>query len=156
MGLAHGTNDFNAATCHNSDLMKAFHLLRNCSDDRSEGSSGGTSSEPALNLAAALDRVGGDEELMRELAALFIDDYPRQMQLIDEAIAKEDWRTAERESHGLKGAVANFGAAEAVEAARKMEFAAREGRYSELPELREQVRRELARVRVELDRLMTR
>jgi HPt (histidine-containing phosphotransfer) domain-containing protein len=106
-----------------------------------------------LNLAAALERVGGDEELLRELAVIFVDDYPRQMRLLEEAVAKQDLQTAEREAHGLKGAVANFGAPDTVEAARTLEFAAREGRRAELAPLLERVREELARVRIELDKL---
>jgi HPt (histidine-containing phosphotransfer) domain-containing protein len=134
--------------------MKAIHsVLRNRGDDPADGNSGpGTPAKPALNLSAALDRVGGDEGLLRELAVIFADDYPRQLRLIEEAIATADWKTAERESHGVKGAVANFGAQEAVEAARALEFAAREGRYTELAPLLEQLREQLSRVRTELDR----
>ena len=118
------------------------------------GSSGsGTSGGAALDVSAALDRVGGDADLLKELACIFIEDYPRQIKLIEEAIAAADWKTVEREAHGLKGAVANFAAADAMEAARKVEFAAREGRYGELPLLFRQVNDQLACVRKELDRL---
>jgi HPt (histidine-containing phosphotransfer) domain-containing protein len=139
--------------------MKAIHsVLRNRDGDPAEGSSAGSGipAKPALNLSAALERVGGDEELLRELASIFADDYPRQLRLIEEAIATKDWKTVERESHGLKGAVANFSAADAVEAARTLEFAAREGRYAELAPLLEQLREELARVRSELERFSAR
>ncbi len=107
---------------------------------------------PAVNMAGALDRVGGDEELLRELVAIFVEDYPRQLQLIQEAIATEDWKTAEREAHGVKGAVSNFSADAAVEAARKLELAARDGGRTELAPLLEQLRAQLSRVRTELER----
>jgi two-component system, sensor histidine kinase and response regulator len=138
--------------------MKAIHsVLRNRAGDPAEERSGpGTPARPALNLSSALDRVGGDEELLRELAVIFADDYPRQLGLIEEAIAKQDLPTAERESHGLKGAVANFGATEAVEAARALEFAAREGRQTELAALLIRLREVLSRVQAELDRLADR
>jgi HPt (histidine-containing phosphotransfer) domain-containing protein len=138
--------------------MKAIHsLCRNrTGEPAEEGSSGpGTPARPALDVASALERVGGDEVLLRELVVIFVDDYPRQLGLIEEAISHQDWKTAERESHGLKGAVANFSAPDAVEASRKVEFAAREGHYEELPLLMEQLREELSRVRTELDRLTT-
>jgi HPt (histidine-containing phosphotransfer) domain-containing protein len=136
--------------------MKAIHsALRNRAGDPAEDSSTGpgTPAKPALDIAAAMDRVGGDEGLLRELAVIFLEDYPRQLGIIEEAIAKQDWKTAERESHGLKGAVANFSASDAVEAARTLEFAVREGRYSDVASLLEQVREQLSRVRAELDRL---
>jgi HPt (histidine-containing phosphotransfer) domain-containing protein len=136
--------------------MKVIHsVLRNRPGDPAEGDSGepGSAAKPALDLAAALERVGGDEGLLKELAVIFADDYPRQLGIIAEAVAKQDCKTAERESHGLKGAVANFSAQDAVEAARVLEFAARDGRCAELPALLETLRKELVRVRTELDRL---
>ncbi|MGA3024743.1 MAG: Hpt domain-containing protein [Bryobacteraceae bacterium] len=135
--------------------MKVIHsVLRNCADDPAQGSSAGLNApaKPAVNLSAALERVGGDEVLLRELAAIFAEDYPRQLRLIEEAIAAGDWKTVERESHGVKGAVANFSAPDAVEAARKLEFASREGRDAELAPLLEQLREQLSRVRTELER----
>jgi len=154
-----GTDDYITKPFHDSDLMKVIHsVLRNRAGDPAEGGSAGpgTPAKPALDLPAALERVGGDEELLRELAAIFADDYPRQLRLIEEAIATADWKTAERESHGVKGAVANFGAPDAVEAARKLEFAAREGRHAELAPLLEQLREQLSRVRTELERFAAR
>jgi HPt (histidine-containing phosphotransfer) domain-containing protein len=135
--------------------MKAIDsvLRRNAGGSGDQGSAGsGAPDRAALDISAALDRVGGDADLLKELASIFIDDYPRQLKLIEEAIAAADWKTAEREAHGLKGAVANFGAADAMEAARKLEFAAREGRHGELPLYLRQVADQLARVRRELDR----
>jgi len=136
--------------------MKAIDsvLRSNAGGSGDPGSSGsGTPGRAALDIPAALDRIGGDADLLKELASIFIEDYPRQVKLIEEAIAAADWKTAEREAHGLKGAVANFGAADAMEAARKLEFAAREGRHGELPLLLRQVTDQLACVRRELDRL---
>jgi len=137
--------------------MKAIDsVLRSSagSADDLDSSGGGAPGRAALDIPAALDRVGGDADLLKELASIFIEDYPRQVRLIEQAIAAADWKTAEREAHGLKGAVANFGAVHAMEAARKLEFAAREGRHGELPLLFDQVNRELACVRDELDRLV--
>jgi len=129
-------------------------VLRSNADGSGDPGTAGSSmaGRASLDISAALDRVGGDADLLKELASIFIEDYPRQLKLIEEAIAAADWKTAEREAHGLKGAVANFGAADAMEAARKVEFAAREGRHSELPLLLRQVIEELVGVRRELDR----
>jgi HPt (histidine-containing phosphotransfer) domain-containing protein len=107
----------------------------------------------ATDLNLALERVGGDEELLSELAVLFLEDYPRQLIVIADAIARGDLKTAEREAHSVKGAVANFGAAPASEAARALEFAARDGRKDALTPGLERLRQELALVHVELARL---
>ena len=63
-----------------------------------------------LNRAIALDRIGGDEELLREIAILFLDDYPNLMGDIRRACAAADGKGLERAAHSLKGSVSNFGA----------------------------------------------
>ena len=63
-----------------------------------------------LDRALALSRVGGDEDLLREIAGLFLDDYPNLVEKIKQALAANDARGLERASHSLKGSVANFGA----------------------------------------------
>lgn len=140
------------------DVMKTIHsVLRNVAGQPAgEGSTGPvTPTRPAVDVSAALDRVGGDKGLLRELADLFLDDYPRQLAIMGEAIANQDWETVEREAHGLKGAVANFSAADAEGGARALEFAGRERRIAEIPVLFERLKEQLSRVRAELTRLGT-
>jgi two-component system sensor histidine kinase/response regulator len=74
-----------------------------------------------IDRQVALSRVGGDAELLKEIAQLFIDDYPRALEDIRQAADRGDAKSLERSAHGLKGSVANFGAPSAVEAARKLE-----------------------------------
>ena len=77
--------------------------------------------EQLLDRANALARVGGDLDLLKEIAALFLDEYPRELDEIRTALASGDAHTLERSAHGLKGAVANFGARPAVDAAFQLE-----------------------------------
>ena len=77
-----------------------------------------TSVTAGIDRQVALSRVGGDAELLKEIAQLFIDDYPRAMADIRQAADRGDAKSLERSAHGLKGSVANFGAPSAVEAAR--------------------------------------
>lgn len=74
-----------------------------------------------LNRALALERVGGDEELLREIAVLFLEDCPSLMTKIEQAIAAGDAHNLERAAHSLKGSVANFGSDPAYEAAFDLE-----------------------------------
>ena len=140
------------------NVMKTIHsVLRNVAGRPAGEGSGGsvTPTRPAVDVSAALDRVGGDNGLLRELADLFLEDYPRQLAIIEEAIANQDPETVEREAHGLKGAVANFSAAETEGAARNLEYAARERRNAEIPLLFDRLKEQLSRVRAELTRLGT-
>lgn len=69
----------------------------------------------------ALSRVGGDAELLKEIATLFLDDYPKSLHDLRQAVASGDSRQVERTAHGLKGSVSNFGARPAVDAALRLE-----------------------------------
>ena len=74
-----------------------------------------------LDLSAALDRIGGDEELLREIAGLFLVEYPILLQEIRIALKRGDAEALERGAHSLKGSVSNFGARLAFEAALTLE-----------------------------------
>lgn len=87
-----------------------------------------------LDRALALDRVGGDEDLLREIAGLFLEDYPKLVQNIRDALAVGDASGLERASHSLKGAVANFGAEPAYQAALTLEKIGRSGNLSSAAE----------------------
>ena len=77
--------------------------------------------EYGLDRQLALSRVGGDEDLLREIAAIFIEEYPKTLDELRKAIADGDAATLERSAHGLKGAVANFSARSAVSLALELE-----------------------------------
>lgn len=80
-----------------------------------------------LDQALALERVGGDEELLQEMAQLFLEECPAQLDAVREAVQSRDAKALERSAHSLKGSVGNFGAALAHHAALTLEMAARKG-----------------------------
>lgn len=89
--------------------------------------------EQILDRATALSRVGGDLELLKEIAALFLDEYPRELAEIRKALAAGDAHTLERSAHGLKGSVANFGARAAVDSAFQLEQFGKAGKLDQAP-----------------------
>jgi|HubBroStandDraft_4_1064222.scaffolds.fasta_scaffold239084_1 two-component system sensor histidine kinase/response regulator len=118
-----------------------------------------TSANTSITTAAGIDRqvalsrVGGDAELLKEIAQLFIDDYPRAMEDIRQAADRGDAKSLERSAHGLKGSVANFGAPSAVEAARKLESMGRAAQLSEAQQVIHTLELALAALRPELESL---
>jgi CheY-like chemotaxis protein len=68
-----------------------------------------------------LARVGGDRELLAEISRLFVDDAPRHLDRIRQALDTRDGEALRRAAHGLKGAAANFDADGVVAAARTLE-----------------------------------
>ena len=86
--------------------------------------------ESSLDRPLALERVGGDVELLREIAVLFLDDCPRALAEIREALEHSDPVKLENAAHALKGSVANFGAHSAVDTAFRLEQMGRSGELS--------------------------
>lgn len=93
-----------------------------------------TPSEKTFDLDTAIDRTGGDEELIAELADIFIDDCPRMMADILDAVTRKDDNAIASAAHALKGAVANFAAGPAFELALELEMI---GRKSDLTRSKE-------------------
>jgi CheY-like chemotaxis protein len=85
--------------------------------------------EPATVSMEVLARVGGDRELLAEISRLFVDDAPRHLQKIREALDTRDGEALRRAAHGLKGAAANFDADGVVNAARTIEEIGRTGDF---------------------------
>ena len=68
----------------------------------------------------------GDDEVLRELAQLFLEECPAQRARLRAAVRAGDDRALEMTAHALKGALRVFAAAEAVEAAFALERCAAE------------------------------
>jgi HPt (histidine-containing phosphotransfer) domain-containing protein len=63
----------------------------------------------AINLDVVLAHVDGDRELLGELSAMFLEDYPRLLEELKASILQRDCSTVERIAHTLKGRLAFFG-----------------------------------------------
>ena len=62
-----------------------------------------------MDWTVALEHTGGDMDLLRELAAMFVEDFPRRAHDARTAISRGDAATLEREAHTMKGRMAFFG-----------------------------------------------
>ncbi len=69
----------------------------------------------------AMSILGGDAELLREIADLFLEGCPAMLAELNDAIARGDDRGAKRAAHTIRGVVANFGADLAVESVEAIE-----------------------------------
>jgi HPt (histidine-containing phosphotransfer) domain-containing protein len=86
-----------------------------------------------LDEAEALARVGGDRQLLRELARLFLDQQPAWLADLHDALEQGDAARLQRTAHTLKGAVATFGARAAAEAALQLETIGHSGALASGP-----------------------
>jgi two-component system, sensor histidine kinase and response regulator len=100
-----------------------------------------------LDRAAALSRVGGDTDLLREMAQLFLEEYPRSLSDVRLAVRARDARAVERSAHSLKGSVGNFAADAAFQAAFRLEMLGRVGDMSNVDSHLAQLERALSELR---------
>jgi len=99
-----------------------------------------------LDWDEVLDRMDGDEVVLREILALFGQDAPNMMQKLEEARASGDLHRVERAAHGLKGASATISARAVAPLAQRVEQLAREDRLPEALDLMDELRREMQRL----------
>ena len=107
-------------------------------------------SGPALDRNVALARAGGDPELLREIATLFLENYQVWLQEMHAAAARGDAKALADTAHGLKGSVANFGAATAVNAALEVENLGRSRNLANVAQSLAALEKALAALRPEL------
>jgi signal transduction histidine kinase/DNA-binding response OmpR family regulator len=75
----------------------------------------------AFERHAALERLGGDPELLSDAVHLFLDDCPARLTAIKAAVDAKDATRIKIEAHGLKGAAASLAAYRLFEAADVLE-----------------------------------
>ena len=106
-----------------------------------------------LDRNVALERVGGDAELLHEIAALFLENYEQWCAELTQAAERGDAAGLERAAHGLKGSVANFGAQPAVDAAFAIEQIGRSRNLAEVSSAIHTLELALTALRPELESL---
>jgi len=101
---------------------------------------------PAIDAAATLERFDSDITLLREVAQLFLDDYPHRLVDVQRAIVGRDCKKLAETTHSLRGSLGNFGARVAIDAATRLERLAREGNLTDAPTAAEALAHEVRRV----------
>ncbi|MEH6577770.1 MAG: PAS domain-containing protein [Amphritea sp.] len=96
---------------------------------------------------AALERVGGDAETLKELVELFYEECPKLMAEIRNTLAAGDSVALRRAAHTLKGSADVFAAKRTVTAALKLELMARNGALDEAPEALSALESEVQRLK---------
>jgi signal transduction histidine kinase/HPt (histidine-containing phosphotransfer) domain-containing protein/ActR/RegA family two-component response regulator len=100
--------------------------------------------------ASLLARFGGDAKLLRGVSKTFLKDYPAKLRIIKQAIARKNAATLASAAHALKGAVAIFGAADAVQSALDLQQMGRQGSLAPAPTAVRKLDEALARLDAKL------
>ena len=108
---------------------------------------------PTLKLDLALSRVGGDRQLLAELAGLFLGEFPGLLDKLRVAVAQGDAQDVETHAHSLKGSAANFGADRTSGYALHLEQMGRERDLAGASDILSALEHSLESVRPELEAL---
>lgn len=106
-----------------------------------------------LDREAAAAAVGGDLELLAELAEFFLCDAPGLVDEIRRSAREGDASALQRSARVLKGAASNFRAQATVQAALRLECMGREEDLGDAEGALERLVRELDRLRPQLQKL---
>jgi two-component system sensor histidine kinase/response regulator len=83
------------------------------------------SQRKAWNHSEAIERLGGDEDLFQELCQIFLEESPKLLRELKDALATGNVDDAMRAAHSIKGETGYLSAPKAMSAARQLEEMAR-------------------------------
>jgi two-component system sensor histidine kinase/response regulator len=107
-----------------------------------------------VDLDTALERLGGDQQLLETVVQMFLEECPSLMTRLRAAVLNQDAKALELSAHTVKGIVANFGASTACELALKLELMGKDGNLSESEGIATALETELKRVAETVVRLV--
>lgn len=93
--------------------------------------------------AAMLERLGGDEELARQLVELFVSECPNMMAAVRDSVASGDPEQVRRAAHAFKGSVGNFTDTAPMTTAFDLEQAGRTGTIDQAPAILQRLEHEV-------------
>ncbi len=148
--LAAGMDDYIAKPIRAGELQAA--IGRRCLPAAQRPAATAPTAIPASAAwGAALAAVQGDVELLRDVAAAFLQEGPVVLQQLQAAVAAADATTACRAAHMLKSSLRLFGAATAADQAGQVEAAARCGELAGVEPAIDGLGEELLRLTRELE-----
>jgi two-component system, sensor histidine kinase and response regulator len=103
------------------------------------------------DLKELMERLGGDQEFLRELLLMFREDVRMNLEKSRTAIGARDYGGLSRTAHTMKGMLRNLSMGAAAESAAALEQASREGLQKESKELLEGLTKEVEGILPEVE-----
>ncbi len=110
--------------------------------------------ESIMDWNAAVDRVGGREDLLKQMAAIFFKETDKLVPALREAIDQRDMVKVRRLAHSIKGSASCFAAPSAVSAAVRLEFMGRDDDLTGADEAYSVLEHELKRLKQALTKFV--
>lgn len=102
------------------------------------------------NKAETIERLGGDEDLLRELIEIFVTESPKLLVKLRDAVCSSDADGVMRGAHSIKGELSCLGAVCAANTAQKLETMGSSKEMAGAAEMFTNLEREMQAVKVVL------
>jgi PAS domain S-box-containing protein len=151
--LAAGADGYVTKPIHTQELFAAIDRFKSPNQIQSSQPANSTPPSPAasFDMAAALQRVEGDRDLLDEIMRIFMDECPRMIADLHQAFDAGDLSKVECSAHTLKGSASNLGATVVSESAAEMEAKSRAGDLPGAKAVRTRLEHELKSLLAELE-----
>jgi len=125
--LEAGMDDYVTKPIQIADLQRAIQAVTYAADTLPETEIGERRTNDALDRESVLERLGGDEAFMQEVASVFLEHTPPRLEQIRRALSNRDLSALQRAAHALKGSIGYLGASAAAASVLDLEQAASSG-----------------------------
>jgi len=145
--LAAGMDGYVSKPIRAQELWEAIaRLVRTRTERVGEG---GTKAQPTevLDRQQVLACFEGNKQLLAESIGLFLDDCPKLLAAMREAVARQDAEALERTAHTLKGSLGYFAAGGALETAQRVETMGRNRDFHQAAQATMRLEKEIEHLR---------
>ena len=101
-----------------------------------------------FDKSALLERLGNDEETFTEVIQMFLEDMPLEIEVLQQAFAKNDTALVQRQAHTIKGVAANVGATVLQETAFRIENSFKESEKIQNDTMLNKIKADFGKVKV--------
>jgi CheY-like chemotaxis protein len=136
-----------------NDLFHTIESIVSGSEMIESGDSNRAPQNRVIDEKALWSRVDDDTKLLDTMAKLFLNDGPKMMEKMKVSLQKGDLEALAAAAHNLAGSVGNFAASATVQAAHRLESAAREQNLTRTKEAYGALQREMQILEQALARL---
>jgi PAS domain S-box-containing protein len=140
--LEAGMNDYISKPVSIQNLARTLDKWVKKQEDGEKKEKQSAPPSPVFNKEMLKERLMGDENILKEILDIFIEESAIQIESLKEYLKQEDFEKMRIQAHTIKGAAANIGGERLRQTAFKMEKAADIGDFAEItslmPELEEQ------------------
>jgi two-component system, sensor histidine kinase and response regulator len=126
-----GMDDYVAKPIRAHQLYEAVERMGACASDSVPTSQPGPETELKLDGDQILQQMGGNVETLKEVVALFAEEYPKLMDNMRAAIKQQEPAELQRAAHTLKGSIQLFGADDIAALALRLETLGRDENLAE-------------------------